>query len=93
MIVVFASLLLVLLLPFLLSLAGRAGMPKLLCLIFSLLALLLSVDKYAALLPWIAGMAIAVISVRERIQRRRVVRVLSFHGASQNERTRNVDIS
>jgi hypothetical protein len=92
MTVVFASLLLVLLLPFLLSLAGRAGMPKLLCLIFSLLALLLSVDKYAALLPWIAGMAIAVISVRERIRRPRVVRVLSFRPARQSERTRKVDI-
>jgi hypothetical protein len=92
MIVVFASLLLVLLLPFLLSLAGRSGMPKLLCLIFSLLALLLSVEKYAALLPWIAGMAIAVISVRERIRRPRVIRVMSFRGASQSERIRKVDI-
>ena len=52
---------------------GQAGMPKLLCLVFSLLALLLSAAKYAAVLPWIAGMAVAVISVRERIQRRRVV--------------------
>jgi hypothetical protein len=35
---------LVLLLPFLLSLAGRATMPKMLCLVTSLLALLLSVQ-------------------------------------------------
>jgi hypothetical protein len=69
----FASLLLVLLLPFLVSLAGQAGIPKLLCLVASLLALLLSVDYYAAVLPWLAGMAIAVVSVRETIRGRRVV--------------------
>ena len=64
---------LLLLLPFLVSLAGQASIPKLLCLVASLLALLLSVDEYAAVLPWIAGMAIAVISVRETIRGRRVV--------------------
>jgi hypothetical protein len=68
----FASLLLVLLMPFLVSLAGQAAIPKLLCLVASLLALLLSLDNYAAVLPWVAGMAIAVISVRETIRRRRV---------------------
>jgi len=67
----FASLLLVLLMPFLVSLAGQAAIPKLLCLVASLLALLLSLDNYAAVLPWVAGMAIAVISVRETIRRRR----------------------
>jgi hypothetical protein len=72
-ILVVASVLLVLLLPFLLSLAGQAAIPKLLCLVASLLALLLSVDHYAAVLPWIAGMAIAVISVRETMRGRRVV--------------------
>jgi hypothetical protein len=69
----FAGVLLVLMLPFLVSLAGQGGIPKLLCLVFSLLALLLSAEKYAAVLPWVAGMAVAVISVRERIQRQRIV--------------------
>ena len=64
---------LLLLLPFLVSLAGQASIPKLLCLVASLLALLLSVEKYAAVLPWIAGMAVAVISVRETIRGRRIV--------------------
>ena len=41
-------------------------MPKMLCLVASLLALLLSVEKYAAVLPWCIGMAIAVVSVRAR---------------------------
>ena len=73
MIAALAGLLLVLLLPFLVSLAGQASIPKLLCLVASLLALLLSVEKYAAVLPWIAGMAVAVISVRETIRGRRIV--------------------
>ena len=66
-----AGTLLVLFLPFLLSLAGKPGMPRLLCLVTSILALLLSVEPYRAVLPWVAGMAIAVISVRERIRQRR----------------------
>ena len=37
-----------------------------LCLVASLLALMLSVKPYGAVLPWGIGMAIAVISVRER---------------------------
>jgi hypothetical protein len=57
-----AGTLLILFLPFLLSFAGRAQMPKVLCLVASLLALLLSVEKYAAALPWSIGMAIAVIA-------------------------------
>ena len=47
---------LVLLLPFLLSLAGRATMPRMLCLVTSLLALLLSVKPYGAVVPWLVGM-------------------------------------
>ena len=66
-----AGTLLVLFLPFLLSLAGQAGQPKMLCLVTSLLALLLSFDPYRAALPWAVGMAIAVISVRERLRERR----------------------
>jgi hypothetical protein len=71
MIVTTAGILLIAFLPFLLALAGQAGMPKLLCLVASVLALLLSVEQYVAALPWSAGMAIAVISVRERFDRRR----------------------
>lgn len=43
--------LLVLLLPSLLSLAGQGGMPKLFCLVTSILALLLSAEPYGAVLP------------------------------------------
>jgi hypothetical protein len=74
-----AATLLIVFLPFLLSLAGQAGMPKMLCLVASVLALLLSVGHYAAALPWAIGMAIAVISVRERIDRRRAN--TSFRGS------------
>jgi hypothetical protein len=62
--------LLILFLPFLVSLAGQAAMPKMLCLVTGILALLLSVEPYRAELPWFVGMAIAVISVRERFCRR-----------------------
>jgi len=68
-----AGTLVVLFLPFLLSLAGQGGMPKMLCFVASLLALLLSVREYAAVLPWAIGMVIAVISVREKIQRQRAM--------------------
>ena len=67
------GMLILLFLPFLLSLAGQAGTPKMLCLVGSLLALLLSFDFYRAGLPWAVGMAIAVISVRERFHQRRPV--------------------
>ncbi len=73
MTVMTAGTLLVLLLPFLLSLAGQAGQPKVLCLVTNLLALLLSFDPYRAALPWALGMAISVISVRERLRRRQPV--------------------
>jgi len=75
MTVMTAGTLLILLLPFLLSLAGQAGQPKMLCLVTSLLALLLSFDPYRAALPWAVGMAIAVISVRESFYQRRVTGV------------------
>lgn len=68
--------LLVLFLPSLLSLAGQGGIPKLLCLVTSILALLLSVEPYGAALPWAIGMAIAVLSVRERIRQLRAAGVL-----------------
>ena len=66
-----AGTLLILLLPFLLSLAGKAGTPMVLCLVTSVMALLLSVQPYRAGLPWIAGMAIAIVSIRERFFERR----------------------
>lgn len=73
MTVMTAGTLLVLFLPFLLALAGQAGQPKMLCLVTSLLALLLSFDPCRAALPWAVGMAIAVISVRERLRQRQPV--------------------
>ncbi len=68
-----AGTLLVLFLPFLLSLAGQGGMAKMLCLMTSVLALLLSVKECAAVLPWSIGMLIATVSVCERIRQRRMV--------------------
>jgi hypothetical protein len=61
---------LVLLAPLLLSLATRGAMPKLLCAVSSLMALLLSVEPERAILPWTLGMAVAVIALRERIRQR-----------------------
>jgi hypothetical protein len=78
MVALFTGTFLLLMLPFLLSLAGQPGIPKLLCLVTSLLAVLLSVEAYAAILPWLAGMAIAVISVRERLSS---IPATSFSGA------------
>jgi hypothetical protein len=69
-----AGTLLILFLPFLLSLAGKLGTPSVLCLTTSVMALLLSVDPfpYRAVLSWGVGMAIAIVSIRERIFERRV---------------------
>ena len=55
-------------LPFLLSLLGKAPMPRVLCFVSSAMAMLLSVQPGAAVLPWGVGMVIAVISARERIR-------------------------
>jgi hypothetical protein len=65
-----AGMLLIMFLPFLVSLAGQPGTPKVLCFVSSMLAMLLSVEPYRAELPWCVGMAIAVISVREKCRRR-----------------------
>jgi hypothetical protein len=73
MITLSAGTLLVLSLPFLLSLAGQAGTPKLLCFVSSLLAVLLNVREFGAVLPWCIGMAIAGVSLREKFRRRRSV--------------------
>jgi hypothetical protein len=67
-----AGTLLILFLPFLLSLAGQSGLAKMLCLVTSTLALLLSVEENGAVLPWVLGMLIAGVSVWERIRQRRM---------------------
>ena len=63
---------LILFLPFLVSLAGQGGMAKMLCLVTSILAMLLSVREYGAVLPWVVGMAVAVVAVREKLRLRRM---------------------
>lgn len=60
--------LLLLCLPFLVSLIGKAQIPRLLCFVCSVMAILFGAVPYEAMLPWTSGMAIAVISVRERIR-------------------------
>jgi hypothetical protein len=65
-----AGMLLLTFLPFLVSLAGQPGTPKMLCLVSSTMALLLSVEPFRAEFPWCLGMAIAVISVREKFRGR-----------------------
>lgn len=54
--------------PFLVSLAGKVTQPKALCFVCSLMALLLSVEPHRAVLPWLLGMTIAAIAVRERFR-------------------------
>jgi hypothetical protein len=61
----------VLFLPFLLSLFGQSAVAKMLCLVTSILAMLLSVEPYGAGLPWLLGALIAAVSVWERIRQRR----------------------
>ena len=56
--------------PFLLSLFGRSAMARLLCLLASLMAVLLSVEPDGAMLPWVIGAVVAGVSVWERIQLR-----------------------
>ena len=65
------GMLLVLFLPFVLSLAGKAATPKVICLVTSILSLLLSVEPQGAVLPWLIGMLISVMSVWETILQRR----------------------
>ena len=58
--------------PFALSLFGKSGQAKMLCLVSGILGLLLSVEPYGAVLPWVLGMLVAGISVWERIRQRRM---------------------
>ena len=60
-------------LPFLLSLLGKSLMAKMLCLVTSILATLLSVEPYGAVLPWFLGALIAGVSVWERIRQRTMI--------------------
>ena len=65
--------LLIIFLPFLLSLFGQSGQAKMLCLISSILGLLLSVSEYGAVMPFVLGMIVALVSVWERIRHRLTV--------------------
>ena len=65
-----AGMILLLFLPFLLSLLGKAAMPKMLCLVASLVAAMLAVKFYLAVVPWIAGMTIVATSAWAGCRRR-----------------------
>jgi hypothetical protein len=69
-----AATLLLSFLPFLLSLAGQGSKEgfkaTMLCLITSTFTLLLSHEPDRAGLAWIAGMALALVSIWERIRQR-----------------------
>ena len=65
--------LLIIFLPFLLSLFGQSAEGKMFCLTSSMLGLLLSVEEYGAVMPWVLGMIFAAVSVWERIRRRLMV--------------------
>jgi hypothetical protein len=56
--------------PFMLSLFGQSVQARMLCLISSILGLLLSVEEYGAVMPWVLGMIVAAASVWERIRQR-----------------------
>ena len=62
--------LLITFLPFLSSLLGQSAQAKVLCLVSSILGLLLSVEEYGAVMPWVLGMIVAAASVWERIRHR-----------------------
>jgi len=64
--------LLIIFLPFLLSLFGQGSQAKMLCLTSSILGLLLSVEQYGAVMPWVLGMIVATVSLWERIRLRRM---------------------
>jgi hypothetical protein len=65
-----AATLLLSFLPFLLSLVGQGSKASMLCLITSTFTLLLSHEPDRAGLAWIAGMALALVSIWERIRQR-----------------------
>jgi hypothetical protein len=65
--------LLVIFLPFLLSLFGKSAQAKILCLLSSILGLLLSASEYGAVMPFVLGMVMAVVSVWERFRHRLMI--------------------
>ena len=67
--------LLVLFLPFLLSLAAQGGTPKVIGLATAVLALWLSAEPDRAVVPWAIGMAISVLSVHARMHQLRAAGV------------------
>jgi hypothetical protein len=68
-----AATLLLSFLPFLLSLAGQGSKATMYCLVTSTLTLLFSAEPDRAGLVWIAGIAIALVSIWERISQSRPV--------------------
>lgn len=64
-----AAFYLLLCLPVLLSLGIRGAPAKVLCLVSSGFAILLSVEPGGAVLPWALGMTIATIGLYERFRR------------------------
>jgi hypothetical protein len=64
--------LLIIFLPFLLSLFGQGKQAKMLCLMSSIMGLLLSVEQYGAVMPWVFGMIVAAVSLWERIRLQRM---------------------
>ena len=67
--------LLVLFLPFLLSLAAQGGTPKVTCLVTGVLTLLLSEEPDRAVVPWAIGMAISVLAIHARMHQLRAAGV------------------
>ena len=65
--------LVILFLPFLVSLAGQGTQVKMITFITGIMALLLSVEEYGAVLPWVIGTIIALVALWERIREHRMV--------------------
>lgn len=65
--------LLILFLPFALSLLGQSAQARVLCLVTGTLGLLLSVEPYGAVMPWVLGMLISGVSLWERLRQWRMV--------------------
>lgn len=54
--------------PFLLSLASRAGKVIALCLLASILTAILGAEPHRAVMAWCVGMLIAAVALRERLR-------------------------
>lgn len=73
-------------LPLMLSLAARGALPKLLCLLTSLFAILFSVAPGGAVLPWAIGMTIAGVALHERFRRNPLLAALVAGGPADDFR-------